>query len=55
MLQTWEGELPKLSSDSKWAPWLEAATRRVLACNVLLAKERRRMRGAYVRAHAKKI
>jgi hypothetical protein len=29
MLQAWEGELPKPSSDLKWAPWLEAATRRV--------------------------
>jgi hypothetical protein len=26
MLQAWEGELPKPSSDSEWAPWLEAAT-----------------------------
>jgi hypothetical protein len=33
MLQAWEGELPKPSSDSEWAPWLEAATIRVLACN----------------------
>jgi hypothetical protein len=31
MLQAWEGELPKPSSDLEWAPWLEAATRRVLA------------------------
>jgi hypothetical protein len=55
MLQVWEGELPKPSSDSKWAPWLEATTRRVLACNAQLMKERRRLRGAHVRAHAKKI
>jgi hypothetical protein len=33
MLQVWEGELPKPSSDSEWAPWLEAVTRGILACN----------------------
>jgi hypothetical protein len=55
MLQAWEGELPKPSSDLEWAPWLEAATKRVLACNALLAKERRRLKGVQVRAHAKKI
>jgi hypothetical protein len=46
MLQAWERELPKPSSDSKWAPWVEATTKRVLACNVRLAKKRRRLRGA---------
>ncbi len=55
MLQAWEGELPKPLNDSKWAPWLEVATRRVLACNTRLAKERRRLRGAWVRVHTKKI
>jgi hypothetical protein len=55
MLQTWEGELPKPLNDSKWAPWLEAATRRVLACNIRLAKKRCCLRGAQVRMHAKKI
>jgi hypothetical protein len=55
MLQAWEGELPKPSSDSKWAPRLKATTRRVLACNVRLVKERRRLRGVQVRVHAKKI
>ncbi len=55
MLQAWERELPKPSSDSEWAPWLEAATRRVFACNARLAKERHRLRGAQVRKHAKKI
>jgi hypothetical protein len=55
MLQAWEGELPKPLNDSEWAPWLEAATRRVLACNTRLAKERRRLRGAQVRVHVKKI
>jgi len=55
MLQAWEGELPKPLNDSEWAPWLEAATRRVLACNTRLAKERRRLRGVQVRVHAKKI
>jgi hypothetical protein len=55
MLQGWEGELPKPLNDSEWAPWLEAATRRVLACNTRLTKERRRLRGAQVKVHVKKI
>jgi hypothetical protein len=55
LLQAWEGELPKPSSDSKWAPWLEAATRGILACNAQLTKERRRLKGTHVRTHAKKI
>jgi hypothetical protein len=55
MLQAWEGELPKPLNDSEWVPWLEATIGRVLACNIRLAKERRRLRGVQVRAHAKKI
>jgi hypothetical protein len=55
MLQAWEGKLPKPSSDLEWAPWLEATTRRILACNARLAKERRRLRGAQVKTHSKKI
>jgi hypothetical protein len=39
MLQAWEGEMPKPTRDTEWAPWLEAATQRVMACNALLAKE----------------
>jgi hypothetical protein len=46
ILQAWEGELPKPSNDLEWAPWLEATTKRVLACNTRLAKERCRLRGA---------
>jgi hypothetical protein len=34
---------------------LEVATRRILACNTRLAKERRRLRGAKVKMHVKKI
>jgi hypothetical protein len=55
MLQAWEGELPKPSSDSEWAPWLEATTRKVLAYNTRLVKERRRLREMQVRVHSKKI
>jgi hypothetical protein len=46
MLQAWEGELPKPLNDLEWAPWLEAATKKILACNIKLAKERCRLRGA---------
>ncbi len=55
MLQAWEGELPKPSSDAEWAPWLEVATRRVLVCNARLAKERRCLKGVQVKVHVKKI
>jgi hypothetical protein len=55
MLQASEGELPKPSSDLEWAPWLEAATRRILACNAQLMKERCRLRRAQVKAYTKKI
>ncbi len=55
MLQAWEGELPKPSNNSKWAPWLEAVIRRILACNERLAKEKHRLKGAQVRTHVKKI
>jgi hypothetical protein len=43
MLQAWEGELPKPSNNLEWAPWLEATTKRVLACNVRLTKGKRRL------------
>jgi hypothetical protein len=55
MLQACEGELPKPSSDSEWASWLEATIKRVLTCNARLAKERRHLRGVQVKVHAKKI
>jgi hypothetical protein len=55
MLQTWDEELPKPTKDSKWAPWLKVVAKRVMLCNTQLAKERKRLRGAQVRAHAKKI
>jgi hypothetical protein len=36
-------------------PLAEVATRRVLACNVQLGKERHHLKGAQVKMHAKKI
>jgi exonuclease III len=33
MLQAWERELPKPLSDLEWATWLEAVTKKILACN----------------------
>jgi hypothetical protein len=55
MIQAREGQMPKPTGDTKWAPWLEAATHRVMACNTLLTKERNRLRGAQIRVHSKKI
>jgi hypothetical protein len=55
MLQVWEGEMPKPTGETEWAPWLEAATQRVMASNALLDKERDRLRSVQVRAHFRKI
>jgi hypothetical protein len=35
--------------------WLEAAIRRVMCCNKCLAKAKKRLRGATIRVHTKKI
>ncbi len=55
MLQAWEGETFKPIGDTEWAPWLEATTQRVMACNTLLINERNHLKGAHVRAHSRKI
>jgi hypothetical protein len=46
MIQTWEGEMPKPTCYTDWAPWLEVATQRMMAYNALLTKERNCMKGA---------
>jgi hypothetical protein len=46
---------PKPTKDTEWAPWLMAATQRVMTCNALLVKERNHLRGVQVRTHSKKI
>ncbi len=55
MLKAWEGETPKPIAETGWAPWLETATQRVMACNALLAREQNHFRGTQVKAHSKKI
>jgi len=55
MFQAWEGELLKPSNNLEWALWLKVTTRRVLACNARLTKEKCHLKGAQVKAHAKKI
>jgi hypothetical protein len=55
VLQAWEGSEPKPTTTSDWADWLEAATERVMWCNMRLAKEKKRARGALVRVHNKRI
>lgn len=54
MLKVWEGETPKPTRQTRWAPWLEVAIRKVTTYNALLAKERNQLRGTQVRAHSKK-
>jgi hypothetical protein len=55
MLVAWEGDSPKPTEDSEWAPWLEGTTKRVMRYNAHLVKKRNRCKGAQVRAHAKTV
>ncbi|CAK9267094.1 unnamed protein product [Sphagnum jensenii] len=55
ILDAWRGTQPPPSLDADWPDWLEAATRRVLACNGRLVREKRRAKGARIRELQHKI
>jgi exonuclease III len=55
ILDAWRGTQPPPSLDADWPGWLEAATRRVLACNGRLAREKRQAKGARIRELQHKI
>ncbi len=55
ILDAWRGTQPPPSLDADWPSWLEAATRRVFACNGRLAREKRRAKGASIRELQHKI
>lgn len=56
MLDAWVGRHPlPPSNEGDWPAWLEAATGRVMMCNVRLSKEKKHAQGTSVRACTKKI
>jgi hypothetical protein len=55
LLQAFEGSEPKSTATLDWADWLEVATECVMRCNMRLAKEKKRAKGALVRMHNKRI
>jgi len=56
MLDVWVESHPfPLSNEADWSAWLEAATGRVMMCNVRLSKEKKHAQGTSVRACTKKI
>jgi endonuclease/exonuclease/phosphatase family metal-dependent hydrolase len=55
VLQAWARDTPTPSSVQGWAPWLEAAIGRVMSCNNRLTKTKKRLKGATIRTHTKKI
>jgi len=55
MLQAWVGDLSFPTNNQGWPTWLEAATARVMRCNVRFARTKKRLRGTHVRMHAKKV
>jgi hypothetical protein len=40
LLDAWTGTQPTPSQDAEWLAWLEAASGRVLKCNIKIAQEK---------------
>ncbi len=55
LLDAWTGTQPTPSQDAKWPAWLEAASGRVLQCNIRIAWEKKKAKGARVRNLQQKI
>jgi hypothetical protein len=55
LLDAWSGTQPMPSQDEKWSAWLEAASERVLQCNIRIAREKKKVKGARVRNLQQKI
>ncbi len=54
-LDAWTGTQPMPSQDAEWPAWLEAASGRVLQCNIKIAREKKKAKGAKVRNLQQKI
>jgi hypothetical protein len=55
LLDVWSGTQPTPSQDEEWPAWLEAAFERVLQCNIKIAREKNKAKGARVRNLQQKI
>jgi hypothetical protein len=49
LLDAWTGTQPTPSQDEEWPAWLEAASGRVLECNIKIARDKKKAKGAKVR------
>jgi len=45
LLDAWTGSQPTPSRDAEWPAWLEAASGRVLQCNIKIAWEKKKAKG----------
>ncbi len=55
LLDAWTGTQPTPSHDAEWPAWLEAASGRVFQCNIKIAREKKKAKGARVRNFRQKI
>jgi len=55
LLDAWTGTQAMPSQDSEWPSWLKAASERVLQCNIRIAWEKKKSKGAMVRNLQQKI
>jgi hypothetical protein len=55
ILEAWVRNHPPPSNELDWPAWLEAATGRVMLCNLRLSKAKKHAQGACIRACTKKI
>ncbi len=53
LLEAWSSTQP--NQDEEWSAWLEAASERVLQCNIKIAREKKKVKGARVRNLQQKI
>jgi exonuclease III len=55
LLDAWTGTQAMPSQDSEWPSWLKAASERVLQCNIKIAREKKKSKGAMVKNLQQKI
>jgi exonuclease III len=55
LLDAWTGTQPPPSQDVEWPAWLEAASGRVLQCNIKITREKKKAKGARARNLQQKI
>jgi len=55
LFDVWTSSKPTPSQDAEWPAWLEAASGRVLQCNIKIAREKKKVKGARVKNLQQKI